>query len=217
MKHQTNSKGARHFSLLILVAIVSNFFMFTSAKAQVNVSVNISSQALWGPVGYDHVEYYYLPEADVFYYVPSAQFVYLSGGEYVFVNTLPATYNINLFSTYIVVINEPKPYLQHNIYFTKYGHYKHSGRGHTCIRDSNDEKYFVVKGHSKHSGGGNTQGVKTSGNNKREGSINTTSNGGGQKQTGGNKSTGASQGGGKKSGGGDHSSGSHQGGSKGKK
>jgi uncharacterized membrane protein YgcG len=214
MKDQTNSKSKRYFSLLILVVIVSNFFMFTPAKAQVNVSVNISSQALWGPVGYDYVEYYYLPEADVFYYVPSGQFIYLSGGQYVFVNTLPVSYNINLFSTYIVVINEPKPYLQHNIYFTKYGHYKNSGRNHTSIRDSDDKKYFVVKGHSKHGSAGAKENNKNTGSDKGVKSNNTKSGGGGnQKQTGGQKSTGgASQGGGQKSGGGNHS-----GGAKGKK
>jgi hypothetical protein len=215
MKDQTNSKGSRYFSLLILVAIVSNFFMFNSVKAQVNVSVNISSQALWGPVGYDYVEYYYLPEADVFYYVPSGQFIYLSGGQYVFVNTLPANYSINLFSTYIVVVNEPKPYLQHAIYFTKYGNYKHSGRNHKCIRDSDDKKYFVVKGHSKYGSAEAKPNSVNAGSNKGKKSAPSSGNVN-QKQTA-SKSTGASQGDGQKSGGGAHSGGGHQSGSKGKK
>jgi hypothetical protein len=216
MKDQTNSKRTRYFSLLILIAIISNFFMFNSAKAQVNVSVNISSQALWGPVGYDYVEYYYLPEADVFYYVPNGQFIYLSGGQYVFVNTLPASYRINLFSTYIVVVNEPKPYLQHTIYFTKYGRYKHSGRSYKCIRDSDDEKYFVVKGHSKYSNNGSKQNTKNTGKEKKSANA-SSSGGGGKKLPGGNKSTGTNQGGTEKSGSGNHSGGSHKSGPKGKK
>jgi hypothetical protein len=214
MKNQTHPKSSRLFSLLILIAIYSNFFMFASAKAQVNVSVNISSQALWGPVGYDHVEYYYLPEVDAYYYVPSGQFIYMNGGEYVFVNSLPTSYHINLFSTYIVVVNEPKPYLKHSIYFTKYGQYKHSGRNHKCIRDSDDEKYFVIKGHSKHGNVG-ANDKNSNGNAKKS---NAPSENGNQKQAGGNVSTGsARESGGQQSGGGKHSGGSHQGGSKGKK
>ncbi len=221
MKNQTYSKDNKRFSRFILLFIISSFFMFTPAKAQVNVSVNISSQALWGPVGYDYVEYYYLPEADVFYYVPTGQFIYLNGGEYVFVNNLPSSYSINLYSTYIVVVNEPKPYLKHNVYFTKYKPYKHSGRNHGSIRDSNDEKYFVVKGHSKHGGSGQKQNGKNSENNnkgnKSQGDFqfNGEKQGGGQKHGGGNKS-----GGGQNQGGGGHQGGGggHQGGgSKGKK
>ncbi|MGZ3901869.1 MAG: hypothetical protein ACXVDC_16200 [Bacteroidia bacterium] len=157
MKNQTIFKSPTALLTWILILM---FSLFTSApvKAQVNVSVNISSQSLWGPVGYDYVEYYYIPEADVFYYVPTAQFIYFNGGNYVFVNSLPANYHVNLYSTYIVVINEPKPYLQHNIYISNYGKYKNSGRNHISIRDSGEEKYFVVKGHPKHNSVNKNQG-----------------------------------------------------------
>ena len=59
------------------------------AKASVDVVVNISSQPLWGPVGYDYVEYYYLPDLEVYYYVPAHQWVYLNGGRWIFATSLP--------------------------------------------------------------------------------------------------------------------------------
>ncbi len=180
------------FKRVFLAFVLIQLFSLNNAKAQLNVKVNIGSQALWGPVGYDYVDYYYLPEADVYYSVPNAQFVYLKGGKWVFANSLPATYNVDLYSTYVVVVNSPKPYLQHNIYFTKYGKFKHSGRNHDLIRDSNDEKYFVVKGHPKH-GGGNGGGNGNGG-----GKYKSAGNG----NQGGNKSEGGNGGGGKKSGGG---------------
>ena len=31
---------------------------------------------IWGPGGYDHVDYYYMPDIDAFYKVPTRQFYY---------------------------------------------------------------------------------------------------------------------------------------------
>jgi len=85
---------------------------FNNAKSQVNIHVNIGSQPVWGPAGYDYVEYYYLPDIEVYYYVPRRQFVYLSNGKWVFVTSLPSRYrSYNLYNGYKVVINEPRPYL----------------------------------------------------------------------------------------------------------
>lgn len=167
------SKSAAGLSLSICMFIGTFLFTLPAAQAQVNVNVNISSQSLWGPSGYDYVEYYYIPEADAFYYVPTGQFIYWSGGNYLFANSLPMSYHINLYSTYMVVVNKPKPYLQHNIYVTKYGKYKKAGRNYIPIRDSNEEKYYVVKGHPKHgSGGSNGSGKKMApANNKTSGNT----------------------------------------------
>jgi len=49
----------KRFFLVAAVMMVS--FFSICAKAQLNVNVNIGSQPLWGPTGYDHVNYYYLP------------------------------------------------------------------------------------------------------------------------------------------------------------
>lgn len=117
-------------------------------QAQVSVSVNISSQPLWGPIGYSHVEYYYLPQYEVYYSVPKAQFVYLDGGNWIFASALPARFGtINYYNTYKVVINQPTPYLYYKTHKVKYAKYKGSSYKQVVIRDSKEPKYYVVKGH----------------------------------------------------------------------
>lgn len=134
-------------SLLLILCIAG----LKAQTLQAQVSVNISAQPVWGIVDYDYVEYYYIPEADVFYYVPTSQFIYWDNGQYVFVNTLPPSYRVNLYNTYKVVVNEPTPYKQHNVYVTRYAKYKSGGPKQKIIRDSRDSKYYVVKGHPQHS------------------------------------------------------------------
>ncbi|CAN5453808.1 hypothetical protein BH10BAC1_BH10BAC1_09340 [soil metagenome] len=153
------------FSISIFIFLVAGLFT-NQAKAQVNVNINISSQALWGPVGYDYVEYYYLPEPDVFYYVATGQFIYWSGGQQFFVYSLPSSYTVNLYSTYKVVVNTSKPYKNHGYYVSHYAKYKHGGYKQGNIRDSDDEKYYKVKGHPKYgkekgNKGGTKQNQKT--------------------------------------------------------
>lgn len=146
---------------LILLALIAILLSFRLAQAQVSISLNISSQPLWGPVGYDYVEYYYIPEADVYYYVPTAQFIYFSGGNWIFASHLPSMYSVNLYSSYMVVVNEPQPYMRHTYYVSNYGQYKKARRTHMAIRDSRDTRYYVVKGHPHHhkyKGGGKNSG-----------------------------------------------------------
>jgi hypothetical protein len=54
----------------------------SQAQVKVGVNINIGSQPVWGPVGYDYVDYYYLPDIDAYYYVPERQFIYLSNGRW---------------------------------------------------------------------------------------------------------------------------------------
>ncbi len=159
----------------IAMLVLAGLLISPSANAQVNVSVNISSQAIWGPVGYDYVEYYYMPEIDVFYYVPTAQFIYWNGDVQYFVSDLPTSFSVNLYSTYKVVVNKPKPYLNHGYYVSHYKKHKHSKNKQGNIRDSKNEKYYVVKGHPNHgkAKGGNNKSVepkKSKGNSKTQSS-----------------------------------------------
>lgn len=121
-------------------------------KAQVrfNLNVNISSQPVWGPVGYDRVQYYYLPEIDAYYYVPQHQFIYRQRGRWITSRYLPPRYrNYNLYRGYKVVINEDRPYLHDRDYREKYGSYR-DRHDQQPIRDSRDPRYFVNKGHPEH-------------------------------------------------------------------
>ena len=130
------------------------------ASAQVSVNVNIGAQPVWGPVGYDYVEYYYMPDIEVYYYVPTRRYIYLNNGNWVFVTALPARYRTyNLYSGYKVVINGPKPYLHFTSHKVVYAKYKGNNGKQVIIKNSSDPKYYVVKGHPKYNGGGNKKVV----------------------------------------------------------
>ena len=72
-------------TFFLLIAALFIVAVFGTAQAQVNVGlhVNIGTQPIWGPTGYDHVEYYYLPDIEAYYYVPQARFYYQDGGRWV--------------------------------------------------------------------------------------------------------------------------------------
>lgn len=139
--------------LRILLIFVTLFLIKTSfTSAQISVNINIDSQPLWGPVAYDYVEYYYLPEYGIYYYAPKAQFVYRKGNKWLFSNKLPYQYRqANLYTTYKVVINEPKPYLRNDYYANNYKQYKQEHSKQDIIRDSHDSKYTKRKDHPNYS------------------------------------------------------------------
>ncbi|TKC10391.1 hypothetical protein FA048_09380 [Pedobacter polaris] len=134
---------------LIVIAMLGIASLFyNTATAQISLNVNIGSQPLWGPTGYDHVDYYYLPDVDSYYNVPKQQFVYLNNGNWVFNNSLPTRYsNYNLYNGYKVVINGDRPYLNYNTHKVKYSKFKNWGGKQSVIKNSNNKKYYVVKGH----------------------------------------------------------------------
>jgi hypothetical protein len=137
---------------ILIVALLLSGFLFKTVTAQVHVrlNVNIGSQPVWGPVGYDHVEYYYMPDIDAFYYVPRHQYIYQQRGRWVFASSLPPRYhNYDLYSGYKVVINDPYPYRHAETYRSQYSGYK--GRGdQEVIRNSHDPRYFEISDHPEH-------------------------------------------------------------------
>jgi hypothetical protein len=137
--------------VIIVMALLLSGFIFKTATAQVHFNINIGVQPVWGPVGYDHVEYYYMPDIDVFYSVPRRQYVYLQQGRWIFTASLPSRYRgYDIYNGYKVVINDdPRPYRNAGTYRTKYAPYKgrHDQR---IIRNSDDPKYFRIKDHPMH-------------------------------------------------------------------
>jgi hypothetical protein len=136
--------------LLLIFAVVFMFCNSNEAQVHVGVNINIGSQPVWGPVGYDYVEYYYFPDIDIFYYVPTHRFVCWEGGRWVFRASLPYRYrNYDLYSIHKEVINENRPYLRHEYYRDKFMNFR--GRhDQQIIRNSHDSRYFVIKGHPEH-------------------------------------------------------------------
>jgi len=127
---------------LLLFALGLFLLSSFNVNAQVGISINLNLQPQWGPTEYDYVEYYYMPEYDLYYYAPQRQFVYLKGNRWISVNSLPYQYrHVDLYNTYKVVINEPKPYLRHQYYSDHYKGYKHQHSQQVLIRDSKDQRY----------------------------------------------------------------------------
>src|SRR5687768_6509661 len=92
-----------------------------SLPLSAQVHINIINQPLWGPAGYDYVEYYYLPDVETYYYVPQRQYIYRLNGHWVRTSSRPALlrgYDLN--RGYKVVINEPMPYRHHDTYRSRY-------------------------------------------------------------------------------------------------
>jgi hypothetical protein len=131
-----------------------------STKAQVNLNINIGSQPQWGPTGYDHVDYYYLPDADAYYNVPARQYVYQNNGSWVWRNSLPSQYSgFDLYNSYKVVMNTPRPYLSHQTHLKEYSKYKGYKGKQGNIRDSKDPRYVNARNNN---GNGKSSVRKTS-------------------------------------------------------
>jgi hypothetical protein len=118
-------------------------FLFKSADAQVSVGVglNIGNQPDWGPVGYDHARYYYMPDIDVYYDVDAHQYIYLQNNVWVHLGYLPARYrNYDLYHGYKAVVNDRDPWLRHDEYRHRYVSYR-GRRDQQIIRNSHDDRY----------------------------------------------------------------------------
>ena len=131
----------KKFILGAAIIFCAAAFNNTSAQIRFNVNVNIGSQPDWGPVGYDRAEYYYMPDIQTYYYVPTRKFIYLSGGNWIFSNNLPSAYsNYDLNTGYKVVINQPNAYRNYQTHRTQYSWYK-GNHNQVIIRNSPDPKY----------------------------------------------------------------------------
>jgi len=129
--------------LIIAATIFACAASFNEASAQVSININIQQQPSWGPVGYDHVDYYYIPDIRCYYFVPGHQFVYMKENRWIFSYALPPAYiHFDLYHCYKVVLDDPRPYLHDDAYRVKYADYKgHGPKGQVFIRDCNEERY----------------------------------------------------------------------------
>lgn len=151
---------------ILLSALFLSGFVFQTATAQVtgDFRINIGTQPGWGPVGYDRVEYYYMPDIDVFYNVPRQQYVYQQRGRWRFSASLPLQYSsYDIYSGYKVVINDPNPYRNAEMYRTRYAGYK-GNHSQEVIRNSRDSRYFGNKNHPEYNNWRNNNGNRGNGN-----------------------------------------------------
>lgn len=131
--------------LVILMALVASIAV--NANAQVNISINIGSQPAWGPTGYDHADYYYLPDANAYYDISNRLFWWPEGSYWRSGPALPGMYHVDLYRVHKVVINNVRqPWLHNDRYYKQYhGYTKHYDQ--VAIRDGRDRKYWQNPGH----------------------------------------------------------------------
>lgn len=155
----------------VILGIVLFIALTVSLKAQLQLEINIGTQPIWGPVGYDVVQYYYIPEIQTYYYVPEQKFIFYEEGNWITSSNLPNRLkNYNLYNAHKVVINKDKPYRYNREYREKYGSFKNH-KGQLTIRDSRDSKYYVIKNHPEHNNWVKNE-KHNNGNNKNKGHEN---------------------------------------------
>src|ERR1035437_4502517 len=135
-----------------LFALLVALFLSSALDAQVSgsLNLNIGSQPIWGPTGFDHVDNYYLPDIETYYNVPTHRYYYNEGGRWKSSASLPSKYsNYDLYNSHKVVVSENQPCKNHATNQTKYATYK-GQHDQQPIRDSKDSKYFVNKNHPQH-------------------------------------------------------------------
>ena len=127
------------FTAAILISCLS--FKIADAQVRFSIGVNIGSQPEWGPVGYDHADYYYIPDVDAYYDVNAHQYVYLNNNVWVHGAYLPGAYrNYDVYHGYKVVVNQRSPWMHHADIRARYAGYR-GRRDQAVIRDSRDERY----------------------------------------------------------------------------
>ena len=156
---------------LIVIAIV--LFLANPVQAQISVRLNLGSPPQWGPVGYTHARYYYLPDVESYYDVQTSMFIYLNGGVWVHRAYLPTRYrDYDLYSGYKVVMTDyrgDRPYSNYNVYRTKYAK-GYRGQAQRSIGQrpgkGNDNHQVMQKNENAGRGNGKDQGK---GNDKNQG------------------------------------------------
>lgn len=82
-------------------------FLASTTSAQVSVNVNIGAPPPWAPVGYERVNYYYLPDVECYYDVHASNFIYFGNGRWIRSRHLPPHYrNYDLYHGRTVVLTD---------------------------------------------------------------------------------------------------------------
>ncbi len=143
--------------LLYIAMLLGGMLYLNPTRAQVSVNINIGSQPLWGPVGYDYARFYYMPEMDVYYDVVHRRYTYYHGRKWVTRASLPSRYrHYDMYRTYKVVINDRDPWHRHSHYHKQY-HRHRSNYSQVVLRDGRgrydrDDKHYKKgrDGYHKH-------------------------------------------------------------------
>jgi hypothetical protein len=97
-----------------------------TAQGQLSINFTIGTRPDWGPPGYEHARYYYLPDVEAYYDMNTAMFIYISDNTWIHRKHLPARYKYyNLYDGRKIVMTNyrgDRPYFNHKVFKAKYGH-----------------------------------------------------------------------------------------------
>lgn len=157
------------------IATVLGLFLAIALQAQVTVNVNVGTPPAWGPAENTQVRYYYLPDVEAYYDVPSAQFIYYSGGVWVHRKYLPSQYrNYDLYGGYKVIMTDyhgNTPYVQFKEHKVQYAKGYHG---------SPQKTIGVRPGQGQSNGKGNPGNIKAPGKGSPKGMNKSQGSGGGK-------------------------------------
>jgi len=75
--------------------------------------------------GYNHAEYYYMPDVGIYYDIPAHQYIYASDKGWVRKRSLPAKYRqYDIYHGYKVVLNQPSPWLHNDELAARYARHR---------------------------------------------------------------------------------------------
>ena len=133
-------------------------FMSIAAVAQISVNLNLGKPPVWAPAEKVETQYYYLPDIDTYYDVPSSRFIYNKNGSWVRSAVLPAQYkNYNLKGGNVVFLTDYRgrsPYAFHKNHKMKYakkmkynnGNDDNNRDNHEGEHDNRKVKSIIIKG-----------------------------------------------------------------------
>ena len=164
---KTNYKQMKNLKLFVAGILL---FLAVATQAQISVHVNLGIAPQWGPVGYSDVRYYYLPDVEAYYDVPSSMFIYYNGITWVHRSSLPSRYrNYDLYNGYKVVMSDyhgNAPYTgfrEHKRQYAKgyRGHEQHN------IGERPQRENYQREGNSRRSSNHRVEGNKRQGSDKQ--------------------------------------------------
>ncbi len=141
-----------------LVLLVALFAVTISSKAQVSIGVSIGTPPVWAPAAPVEVQYYYLPDIQVYYDVPGRAYIYFSNNRWCRAAALPPRYNgYDLYHGHTVYLSDyrgNRPYEFYREHREKYrGDDSWKRNGH-----DNGNHYGNGKGRGEGNGHGNGRG-----------------------------------------------------------
>ena len=144
---------------LNIIVLALLLFVTSSSKAQISVNVNFGTPPVWAPADRVETQYYYLPEVDSYYDVPSQQFIFLNNGVWIRSRVLPARYrNYNLRNGKVIYLTDYRgnsPYTYYKDHKVKYvaTHYREPKRT-VIVRENHDNGNHREKGRGGEHGKG---------------------------------------------------------------